>query len=445
MRRRAPPSEAPLALIAKRNNTLRLEAVDEAAAALGLTPGLPLAAARARVPDLAVAQADPAADAALLAAVGEVCRQFTPAFALAPPDGVNLDITGLERLFGGDAALAEALAGRMARLQIVARIGVGRTLGLAWALARHGAGPQGKPRVRAHRDLPVGALGLDAESLGLARRLGLRTIGQILDMPRAALARRLGEPLLHRLDELLGLRAPALDFAPAPVTYFVQRRLAEPIVSEEQVSHLALRLATGLARTLEARGVGGRRFVLDLFRMDGVVKRLSAPCGQPLRDPVRIRDLFIERLATLNDGLEADFGFDLLRLTAETTEPLRPEAPSLLKASSESDPAPLLDRLGIRLGPGAVFGLAPAADSRVPERAERRIAPLSHVEAWADEPPAAYQGALLRPLALFSPPQPISVIAGVPEDPPQQFNWRRRRHKIVRAEGPERIAYEWWR
>src|SRR3546814_19346467 len=61
----------PLALVEKQRGAMRLTACNAAAHALGLAPGLPLADARVRVPDLAVADADPAADARLLARIAE--------------------------------------------------------------------------------------------------------------------------------------------------------------------------------------------------------------------------------------------------------------------------------------------------------------------------------------------------------------------------------------
>jgi protein ImuB len=36
-------------------------------------------------------------------------------------------------------------------------------------------------------------------------------------------------------------------------------------------------------------------------------------------------------------------------------------------------------------------------------------------------------------------------MAEVPDDPPAVFTWRGRRRRVRRAEGPERIAEEWWR
>ena len=440
VRRSNPTLSSPLALIAKRDNTLRLAALDEGAEALGLDIGLPLAAARARVPDLSVHDANPSADEAFLVAIGEVCRRYTPAFALDPPDGVHLDITGTQALFGGEAALIDDLAGRLRRQGIGARIGVAETSALACALARHGD----LKAPAAVRDLPAAALRLDGESLGVLHRLGLRRVGQILDLPRATLVRRLGERLLLRLDEILGLRAAAFDLSPEPVIFFVQHRLAEPIVLEDQVLRLCRWLAERLSDRLAQRAVGGRTFRLDLFRVDGACKRLVVRSSRPLGDPARIAALFSERLATLNDGLEADFGFDLLRLTAEGVQKTQGESADFLGADDDGDLAALIDRFAVRLGSAAIRRLAPAPESRIPERAVKP-APFASSVAWSNEAAAIYDDALLRPLTLFSPPHPITVIAGVPEDPPQQFIWRRTTHRIVRAEGPERIAWEWWR
>jgi protein ImuB len=45
-----------------------------------------------------------------------------------------------------------------------------------------------------------------------------------------------------------------------------------------------------------------------------------------------------------------------------------------------------------------------------------------------------------RPVRLFSPAQPIEVMASVPDGPPIRFRWRRVMRDVARAEGPERIA-----
>src|SRR3546814_206616 len=95
----------PLALVEKQRGAMRLTACNAAAHALGLAPGLPLADARVRVPDLAVADADPAADARLLARLADACDRYTPLVALDPPTGLTLDVTGSVPVFGSETAV----------------------------------------------------------------------------------------------------------------------------------------------------------------------------------------------------------------------------------------------------------------------------------------------------------------------------------------------------
>jgi protein ImuB len=268
-----------------------------------------------------------------------------------------------------------------------------------------------------------------------------------MDQPRGPLARRVGKETLDRLDEALGLRACALVQKLEVPPYCMDAQLAEPVAAEEQVLRVAHDLAVRLAERLEGEGLGGRMFVLELFRLDGAVKRLDVGTSRPLRAPGRICALFAERLAALNEGLEADFGFEQARLWARSTEPFRTEASDLLQdVGSQSAFAALADRLAARLGQGAVKRLVPVPETRLPERAVRAESfDTAAPPAWAEERPAVDEGSPLRPITLFTPPQPIVVTAGIPEDAPQQFTWRRLSRRIVAAEGPERLEPEWGR
>ena len=425
-------------------SAMRLAAVDETAEAEGLTPGMTLADARARTPQVAVAKADPEADLALLARLGEVCRRYTPAVALHVPDGLDLDLTGCAELFGGEERLLELIGERMRRAHLSLRAALADTPAQAYGLARFGAGgvtPQGAGEA-AMAALPVAALRLDPQSCEVLRGLGLHRVDQILRLPRAALARRLGEAALDRLDEASGRRAGPLDLQSERLVFRAERRLFEPVCEPQAVLVVVGDLACDLAAQLEGRGLGGRRFGLELFRLDGAVKRLIVAAGRPLRAPEGICALFVERLAGLNEGLEADFGFDHLRLTAEIVEAAAPKALDLLQASgSGSGLGDLADRIAARSG-ARMRRLKPG-DAHAPEQAEIAVSAGASVD-WGHEVPLRCDGAPLRPARLFQPPQPIEVgAAEVPEGPPAGFTWRRVRRKVVRAEGPERIEPEW--
>ena len=432
-----PGSPQPLALTVRQGNAVRLHALNAPAQAAGLWVGMTLSDAKAQIPGLKTLEADPAADAALLEKIAESCRRYTPALAVDPPEGVHLNITGSELLFGGEAGLVGDLSARLAQQGFSFRYGIGDTPGLAWALARFGAHPVAAvgERAEALAPLPMAALRLEAEPLAVLYGLGLKRVGQLLEQPRAALARRLGTAALDRLDEVLGRRASAMALKLEIPPYSAQARLAEPVSSEEQVLRVAQDLAASLCERLDGEGLGGRLFVLELFRLDGAVKRLEVGTSRPLRTPGRIAALFAERLAALNEGLEADFGFEQARLWARTTQPLKSAADDLLDGTgSDGAFVALADRLSARLGTGAVKRLAPAPETRLPERAVR-IEPFdaSAGAAWAEEEPAEDAGTPLRPITLFAPPHPIEVTAEIPEGAPQQFRWRSLNRRVVAA------------
>ena len=440
----------PLALIAKQANALRLQALSPEAEALGLAVGLTLADARARVPDLKVDEADPRADAILLKRLAEACRRYTPALAIDPPAGVDLDISGTDALFGGEGVLVRQILARFRSKRFSVRFGLADTPGLAWGLARFGARPVAPigGSEAALAGLPIAALRLEPDALTVLGRLGLRQVAQVMDLPRAGLVRRLGEEVVHRLDEALGLRAAPLAVRLEFTPYRAEVRLAEPIVLEEQVLRVARDLAERLCARLDGEGRGGCRFVLELFRMDGAVQAVEVAASRPLRHPARIAALFAERLAALSDGLEADFGFDVVRLHAPLTAPLTAEVGDFLEdRGSAADFAATVDRIDARLGAGAVKRLVPEPRTQIPERMARsvRFGDAANA-AWREAAPTLYGDIPLRPLRLFTPPHLLEVkMAEVPEGPPNQFKWRRVMRQVVGAEGPERIEPEWGR
>ncbi len=137
IRSRSPAPAEPLVVAEPVKGALRLSAVNDDAARLGLKPGMALADARAMYPRIAVADADPHADRQLLDAIADWCDRYTPLIGLDPPDGLLLDITGCAHLFGGEEALRRDIVARLARQGFHARAAVADTVGCAWAVARY--------------------------------------------------------------------------------------------------------------------------------------------------------------------------------------------------------------------------------------------------------------------------------------------------------------------
>ncbi len=414
--------------------------MDEGAAGLGLFVGQKATDATALVPELITAEADPAADAAALEALSDWCARFSPAVALDPPDGLFLDITGVAHLWGGEAAMAGDLAARLAANGVPVRVAAAGTAGAAWALARFGKetmfAASGEEMARL-APLPAPALRLEGETAAQLARLGLTTIGALAGTPRAQLTRRFGPGVVRRLDQALGRAEEALVFRRPPNPWFARLAFAEPISTPGDLARAAGDIAGRLCARLEAESRGARRFELCFHRLDGVAQRLSIGLSLAGREADRIARLFAPHLESVDPG----FGIEVVTLAAEAVERLSPRQPSL-EGGGEGAPeeaiAPLVDRLVGRLGVDAVWRAEPYP-SHAPECVAARRPPLSvsHVADWDLKRP--------RPLRLFSRPEPIEAIAPVPDDPPVFFRWRGVAHRVRRAEGPERLAREWWR
>jgi len=551
----AAPDDAPSPAAAERalvvvtpvKSALRLTAMNDAAARLGLSAGMALADARAMHPRLAVVDADPRADRHLLEAVADWCDRYTPLVGLQPPDGLILDISGCAHLFGGEAALCGDLVGRLHRQGLAVRAGIADTVGCAWAVARHGNEPYAaqlggsdarlaptSPRVRGEVDLqaehlrseasrvrghfhdpgqaatpphpdsiaplrcarnptsprtrgeveqaappseisafsevtivppggmrealaplPVAALRLAPDIVTLLGRVGFKRIADVLAVPRAPLAARFGTELILRLDQALGHDEESITPRQQPPCYVAEQRFADPIALERDVLGTIQRLGDRLARTLEQHGEGARLIEVVLFRVDGKVTRLSAATSRPVRDAALVRRLFAERLAAVGDEHDPGFGFDLIRLSVIVAEPLAPVQTGFGEPDRGEDLATLVDRLGARLGFRCVLRFVPhdthipefaaveveAADDRC-QRTDVRGRMTEDGQLSSDTCPLSSG---LRPIKLFARPEPIEAVAEVPDGPPVRFRWRHVLHEVALAEGPERLAMEWWR
>jgi len=435
---------APVALIAETAHGIRIEAVNDAALLAGARSGVMLADARAVCPALKAVPGDPEGDRAFLERLAVWARRWGPWSALDGLDGLLVDVSAVAHLFGGEAPLLADVQARLENRGLTARAAIAPTAGAAWALAHHG----GRRTILAPGEkaplagLPVAALRLDPEVLLILRRLGLKRIGDLTGIGRDALHRRFrnrrspsANPLV-RLDQLLGRKPePLLPVVHVPPVW-VQRRLLEPIRHRELLDQVVADLAADMVRELETRGEGARRLELGLWRVDGDVIVRPLELAAATREAAHIARLFAAKL----DDVDAGFGIELAGMRAVWAEPLKAGQAGLDAAAEDRGTtlAVCLDRLAVRLGPAAVRRPVPFA-SHLPERAQRWQAPL------APRPALEEPSRPSRPLKLLDRAEPIAVIYATPDGYPHQFRWRGALHEVVRVEGPERIAPEWWR
>ena len=443
-------ADTPTVVVAKQNNALQIYALDDLAARSGLEIGLPLANARAICPELTVFDADPVADAKTLGDIADWCDRFTPLVALDPPHGLYLDITGCAHLFGGERALLQTLCGALTRRGFVVSAGIAGTSVCARTMTRHASGKiiADGEETDAVGPLPVSALGTDAAITSGLRRAGLKTIGDVAARARQEITARFGANFTTLLEHALGQGdAPISPRKPLP-DYIVEKRFPEPVATDNVIVINLSALAGTLVTAMDRQAKGARRLEASFFRTDGAVRTITVDTGRPVTKAVVIDRLFRERLDALNDPLDPGFGFDLIRLAASRTEIVVQQQRDLDANVHDNDElAALIDRIAARIGGKRVVVHLPQ-DTHIPERAVLAVSAQHHLAAatqaaWPDriesEPP-------LRPLRLFEKPEPIKVpFASVPDGPPHQFTWRRVTHAVVRVEGPERIAMEWWK
>ena len=466
----AHPETPPVVVTDTVRNAIRIAALDDRARARGIRLNQTLSDARALVPDLDCHPADDEAGRALLLNIAGWCERYTPLVALdAAPEarrdhGLFMDITGCAHLMGGEAALIADLEVRLRAQGFQVRLCLADTPGAAWAMARYGQAHIIAEGAHAGAILPLSLSGLRLEPAMVAAlgRVGLKTIGCIAGLPRAPLAARFGARLMQRLDQALGRETEAISPIMPVAELSTERRFAEPIARQEDISHVIAALAAGIIEPLERRGLGLRQCRLKLFRVDGHVSGLSVQTARPLRDAKMIARLFEERIAGLHDDLDMGFGFDLIRLDVVHADPFEGAQAEMMAGVMGSQAAgqdhdALIDRLGARLGLDRVQRFV-LADTHIPERSFGRE-PVARLgahpgarrstisnAALALAPDMAASGEVVtRPLILFDRPELMQTIAEVPDGPPLRFRWRNVSYEVARSEGPERIACEWWR
>ena len=470
------PPDAPVVLTVEGTHGPIIHAVTKAAAECGARLGARLTDARALDPALVAVPADPEGDTVLVEKLARWAGRWSPLVEV-DGDGLRLDVTGVAHLFGGERRLVRDVRRRFAQIGFSTQIAIAPTAAAAWALAhyqplsplREKEGPaakrwEGEGAARfIHAPLPaspgsrpgsapspaggeglleqlsplhISALRLDPNTVLTLERLGLKTIGALLSVPRLALARRFrgAEDVVDALDRALGRRPEPLTAALADPPPRALLKLEEPATHPEAASQALERLIPALVRALEQRRLGARKLSLTGYRVDGSVGMASVATAIPSREPKHLQRLLADKAATLNP----EFGFDAFALQADWTEDLGAAQESLVEEpSGERELARLVDRLTVKLGPRAVRR-PQAEESHLPERASGWVAAIAFSHS-----PLAGEG--LRPQRLLDRPEAIDVIYATPEGMPRRFVWRRAVHDIARAEGPERIAPEWWR
>ncbi len=473
----------PFAVVGERRGAQTLVSLAPEAEAVGLRHGQALRDAMAMCPTLLTAPENPGADEVFLRALCRWAGKFSPWVAPEQPDAIVLDLTGCAHLFGGEEGLVQQIEADCADLHLTVRVGIADSRGAAWALARYSDRLNGGPfrsgseirqearatRSRAARHdrvgavsaspqhsgaviaapgqmrqvlapMPLAALRLSSDTVEGLARLGLRRVQDIIDVPRAALARRFGADVLRRLDQALGFEPEPVNPAAAPPLFAIRLSFPDPIGLREDIAAGVDRLLPPLCVKLQVAGQGARRVRLEAHRSDGQISQIEVSLARATSDPDRIRPLLALKL----DAIDAGLGIDRLRLVVPHSEtmPQQQSRGSLMISPDSSGPVSgvglddLIGKLGAKIGPDAVTRLHPAS-THIPGKTANTLA-----AAWSIPAPAPWPSPPVpRPILLFRP-EPVKA----PDDstPPARFRWRGRDLTLRVAIGAERLMPEWW-
>ncbi len=370
--------------------------------------------------------------AATLQRLARHAQSFTSFVSIEPPNALLLEIKGSVKLFGSLATLHADIDAGWRRLSLPAHSATApTTLAALWlARAGHPAGhPTGKPicigdpgLLPGHlAKLPIACTAWDVERLHTLRAMGVVSVGELLRLPRAGLARRLHPAMVQDLDIAL-----ARQFAPRR-TFVARERFRERCDFETEIEHVAYLekalepLIARCAQFLRERQAGVQNLQLRLKHREGPATRVQSGLASITSERRRLNDVLCQQLTRLElkapvRGMELISGC-LRGLAAESLDVF-----AGLGTGSRDTAPQLVERLRARLGEAAVYGLDLIAEHR-PEAAWRKIHEL-RLNAASGMAAGMRDAGMPRPVWLLA--EPLAL-------PKPQI-----------LEGPERIESGWW-
>jgi protein ImuB len=494
----------PLALYESQpRGSLKIAACSPAAQQRQVAVGMTLAEATsvagqrgsARTGALRLLACDPAADRAALEQLAAACEMFSPIVGLedaARPESLLLDVTGLERLFGGEAALLAQVSEHFHRQQLPARVALADTIGAAWAVAHYAPGhdapghdalaqqahgrrsvglcpapgswlvPPGEVAA-ALAPLPIESLRVPAALLPWLHELGLFTLAQLEPLSRPGIAERFGPQLLQCWDRALGHVPEVIRPCRSDTRPRAERQLEYPTASREAVQRVLQEQLAKLAADLAAGGQGIAGLACRLQSEARPAVSFAIALVRPTLNQRHLLDLLQLKLERLS--LSAPVAG--ISLEVSGSAPLTCHQQELFEsgaaARDERSLGQLVDRLSSRLGAAAVVRARAWPDAQ-PEHAWRpvpvidnlpgnrlgnpqrggkpittRRKPRPPVNRW----PTLHAGE--RPLRLAREPLPVELVSIVPEGPPISLRMDGQEQRIIHRWGPERIETGWWR
>jgi len=431
--------KAPFVLVSLMHGRKVITAANALAEAQGIGEGMVLADARALLPGLEVLDDVPGLNLKLLTAIGHWCIRYTPVTAIDAPNGLILNASGCAHLWGGEQPYLKEIITRLKGRGYHVRAAMADTVGAAWAIARFGkekAIIEPRAQIDAMLALTPAALRLEEATLERLQKLGLYTIKSFISMPRSSLRRRFGQNILLRLDQAAGTEDEHLQPITIPEPYHERLPCLEPIVTLTGIEIALQRLLNAICERLQKEGKGLRTANFKGYRVDGKLQQISIGTNRATHNTKHLFKLFQLHIETIEPAL----GIELFVLEALKVEDVTPVQETMWAAAAGLDDTgvvELLDRIAGKMGANIIKRYLPD-EHYWPERS------FKMAESLQQKPATIWAAGKPRPIVLLPVPQQVEVAAPIPDYPPMHFRYKGKLHKVIKADGPERIEREWW-
>lgn len=416
-----------------------ITAVNPLAQSKGVFPGMVAADARAIIHGLKVIDDQPGIAEKLLNNLSVWCIRYTPVVATDLPEGLILDATGCAHLWGGENAYIQDITSRLRSFGYHVQAAISDTIGCSWAMSRY---CKGNTIIRSGDHLnellimPPASLRFDPANVERLHKLGLKQVKDFIGMPRQSLRRRFGDEFLKKLDQSLGYEEEFI-VPVEPVEPFQERLpCLEPIITLTGIEIGLQNLLGTMCKKLAGEQKGIRSAVMKGFMSDGKIESIDISTSLPSNNPQHLFKLFELKFPTFNP----EAGVEVFLLEAKKVQDIIPVQEKLWNTSqtiTNKDLSELLDRLTVKYGEGHIQRFVPD-EHYWPERSFKKSEGLDEAVCaeWIVNRP--------RPLQLLEHPEPVDVTAPIPDYPPMNFRYKGILHKVINADGPERIEPEWW-
>jgi protein ImuB len=429
---------APFVLSLRDHNRVIVSAANTAAEKQGISIGMAVADAKAIFPSLIILDDKHELEVKLLTSFAKYCIRYTPIAAIDPPNCLVLDVTGCPHLWGSELAYIDNIINRFTKFGYDVKAAMADTIGSAWATTHFDQELviEKKQHQYSLLRLPVASLRLQQETLELLCNLGLHHIQSIIHMPRKALHRRFGSHLIQRLDQALGYIEETIHPVEIPEPFHERLPCLELISTATGIEIALQKLLDNLCLRLQQEQKGLRTAIFKCYRVDGKIEKIEIGTNRPSHNSKHLFELFQLKVDTIEPAL----GIELFTLDGSNVEGLKPIQKKLWAGNYGLENikfSELLDHIENKIGPDKIHRFLPA-EHYWPERSVKAATSLNEevTITWESDKP--------RPIQILPTPQIIQVTAPIPDYPPMNFRYKGKLHKVIKADGPERIESEWW-